>query len=187
MANRSCGDCQLCCKLLPVKDDPARGALFAAMGLTPLTKSANTKCPHQSHARGCKIYARRPFSCMAFSCRWLVDPKADKLSRPDRTHYVIDPMPDFVVMRSPEGEEHKVIVAQIWCDPDYPDAYRDPALRDYLRAIDMPALVRSGSFDGVFLVHVRGQWHEQMSIEAPRPQHSAEEIVAASAEATKLV
>ena len=40
---RQCGDCTLCCRLLPVRS---------------LNKGAGERCKHQSHARGCKVYAR---------------------------------------------------------------------------------------------------------------------------------
>lgn len=81
--NRTCGDCQLCCKLLPVR----------AVG-----KGANERCRHQRFGKGCAIYHHPsfPVECRVWSCRWLVDPEAHGLSRPDRTHYVVDIMPDFL-------------------------------------------------------------------------------------------
>ena len=38
---RQCGDCQLCCKLLPVKS---------------LAKLAGDRCSHQKHHKGCDVY-----------------------------------------------------------------------------------------------------------------------------------
>jgi hypothetical protein len=71
--------------------------------------------------------------CGDWSCRWLVENDTADLSRPDRSHYVIDIMPDFVTIRNDEtGDAQHVQVVQIWVDPGYPDAHRDPALRAYL-------------------------------------------------------
>ena len=56
--HRNCGDCQLCCKLVPTKE---------------INKPANTRCKHQKVGKGCGIYAQRPFSCMVWNCRWLVN------------------------------------------------------------------------------------------------------------------
>ena len=72
MMERKCGDCQLCCKLLPTKE---------------IGKVANTRCEHQRTGKGCTIYARRPFSCSSWSCRWLLEDDTADLSRPDRAHY----------------------------------------------------------------------------------------------------
>ena len=61
---RSCGSCTLCCKLVPVSS---------------LNKRAGERCKHQSAASGCKIYARRPLDCAAWSCQWLANPAAAAL------------------------------------------------------------------------------------------------------------
>lgn len=112
--NRRCGDCTLCCKLLPAPE---------------LEKPAGARCSHQRHGKGCAVYARRPWSCATWTCRWLAGDDTSDLSRPDRVHYVIDVMPDFVRV-GPDSQA--VPVVQVWIDPDYPDAHRDPRLRAYL-------------------------------------------------------
>lgn len=81
--SRACGDCQLCCKLVPVPE---------------LGKKASHRCKHQKFGVGCAIYRKRPFSCAMWNCRWLTDPETNELRRPDRSHYVIDAMPDFVTL-----------------------------------------------------------------------------------------
>ncbi len=88
--DRKCGDCSLCCKLLPMPE---------------LAKPANKRCKHQRYGKGCAIYARRPDSCRTWSCRWLLGEGTDDLPRPDRSHYVIDPMPDFVRMVNKDSGE----------------------------------------------------------------------------------
>jgi hypothetical protein len=153
---RQCGDCQLCCRLLPVRE---------------LEKTANTKCRHQTFAKGCGIYHKpgMPPSCALWNCRWLVNNDTEKMSRPDRTHYVIDIVPDCIKLIVEPGAEPIVVeVVQIWCDPKFPDAHRDPDLRAYLERRGregIAALVRYSSADAMALfppsMASDGQWHEQ--------------------------
>jgi hypothetical protein len=148
---RTCGDCTLCCKLVPVAE---------------LGKPANTRCQHQTR-KGCSIYPRRPGSCQMWSCRWLVDPSTSDLSRPDRTHYVIDLVPDSVVVSMPENTFRQPLI-QIWIDPRYPDAHRDPNLRRYLIDLNLKtdefAMVRYGNKRSIMLVPPHrsdtGKWLE---------------------------
>ena len=50
-ANRTCGNRQLCCRLLPVRE---------------LAKGANVRCQHQKFGVGCAVYhRRRPFPAVA--------------------------------------------------------------------------------------------------------------------------
>lgn len=177
---RQCGDCQLCCKLLPVRS---------------LAKLAGQRCSHQSHAKGCKVYARLASvspECRLWSCRWLVEDDTADLRRPDRSHYVVDLMPDFVTLRNDEtGELEHIEVVQIWVDPRYPDAHRDPALRAYLerRAKErIIGLVRFGTTeeplgsDGIALfppsLSEGGQWIEKRS-NVRVANHSPEELLRA--------
>lgn len=158
---RKCGECTLCCKLLP---------------MPPLHKAAGERCEHQRHGKGCAIYARRPRDCMLWNCRWLVNDDTDRLSRPDRSHYVIDIMPDFIKAVQPDGTVYGVPVLQIWVDPTHPHAHRDPALRAYLirRGEEgFAALIRydeSAAFllvppamnsSGDFLEHATNNMHEE--------------------------
>jgi hypothetical protein len=54
------------------------------------------------------------------------------LPRPDRSHYVIDIVPDFVVTINEERLKERVTTIQIWVDPKHRDAHRDVKLREYL-------------------------------------------------------
>jgi len=163
---RRCGDCTLCYKLLPV---PVLGKL------------ANERCEHQ-RATGCRIYADRPGPCRLWSCGWLTGEDCAPLSRPDRSHYVIDPSPEFITVQNNEtGEQIHIPVLQIWCDPNYPHAHRDPALRALLDAKPIPALVRFSSREAVTLMPPSlcsdGQWHEVEGGSVGR-EHSFDEIAA---------
>jgi hypothetical protein len=142
-----------------------------------LKKPAGQRCQHQ-RLTGCAIYVHRPMSCRAWSCRWLTgDEDLGDMRRPDRCHYVVDILADFVTTE--EGEHVPVI--QVWGDERYPDAHRDPALRAFLEKIEMPALVRFNNERGLFIVPPcrsrDGVWIEKESIWREQ-QHSMDDIVA---------
>lgn len=155
MTMRQCGDCQLCCKLLPVP---------------PLQKKAGTHCRFQKFHKGCTVYHKpqMPGECELWNCRWLVNHDTDDLSRPDRAHYVIDVMPDFITLsHNDTGDLQNIEVVQIWIDPKYPDAHRDPALRRWMfrRAQEGKAtLIRFNERDALTIFpppfDPDGQWHE---------------------------
>jgi len=134
---RQCGECTLCCKLIPVPE---------------LSKLAGVRCQHQSR-KGCAIYPRRPLSCAMWSCRWLLGDDTADQSRPDRSRCVIDMMPDFVTIEDKEtGERKNVEAVQIWCDPKTPNAWRDEHLLDYIErraAEGKLALIRFGSKEAI--------------------------------------
>lgn len=181
---RACGDCQLCCKLVPVvENEPWRG--------TPINKPAGVRCPHQRHRKGCMIYARRPFACAAYSCRWLAGAAGtEALGRPDRSHYVLDPMPDYVKIRDNNtGKIIKVEVVQVWLDPDYPDADLDPGLRSYLEQMGehgVIALVRLSNKIAFALIppsmNSTGKWLRGKTSMRGEQQHSVGEVLQALAE-----
>jgi len=195
---RRCGECQLCCKLLPMKagaDERLRDggetiAAAIAIGVLTAREAANTvtdfdkpageRCPHQRHHKGCAIYKRRPFGCRFWNCRWLAEDDTAELSRPDRSHYVIDVSPDFV-----RADGRTIPVIQVWCDPKHPDAHRDPALRAFLlrRAHEgYAALIRLSNVKAFALAappfNSDGEWHEVHS-ETVENEHTAEDKVAA--------
>lgn len=169
---RTCGHCQECCVRLPVRE---------------LHKGANERCTHQRDRKfGCAIYKGRPPSCKIWSCGWLLNgPYSEELRRPDVCHYTIDPTPDFIRhVDHVTGTETRFPVIQIWVDPKYPDAHRDPALRAYLEKLaalsGYAAIVR---FDArraltLFAPHFceDGVWHEVRGI-CGSETHSAVEVV----------
>jgi hypothetical protein len=125
---RRCGSCSLCCKLLPITGLMRNGRR--------LDKPSNTRCrfQRQSDQGCCSIYARRPEDCELFSCRWLAVPEETAgIKRPDRCHYVIDPMLDEARINYDDGQPAKSFsVVQVWIDPAFPQAAHDPALRAYM-------------------------------------------------------
>lgn len=207
-AQRQCGSCTLCCKLMPMtsrqdEDSTRTAAEMIKAGMLSLKeaagmikvfdKPAGQRCPHQRHGKGCAIYSIRPFGCRFWNCRWLVSDDTTDLRRPDRAHYVLDVLPDFVtVVNNETGERTNIEVVQIWVDPAYPEAHRDPELRAYLnrRGEDgIGALIRYGSGNAITLfppsMSADGQWHEIRHGEM-RPEHTAEERWAGLATARKV-
>lgn len=162
---RECGSCSLCCKLVPVAE---------------LNKPGNTRCKHQ-RMTGCAIYAHRPISCQIWMCAWLAaEADTRELSRPDRTHYVIDISLDFVV-GTKDGVTANIPVIQVWADPRYPDCHRDPALRALIRSRDMAALVRFNNADGQDAILIfpmeNGEWYEHTDTMKQERQHTPAEVI----------
>ena len=71
---RECGECTLCCTLLPVP---------------VLEKPANTDCVNCKG--GCTIYETRPMPCRTYHCEWLKGEFPEEM-RPDKTHVVFEAM-----------------------------------------------------------------------------------------------
>lgn len=174
---RRCGGCTLCCKLLPVRE---------------LDKKANERCKHQRTGKGCAIYGKpsMPPSCRLWNCRWLVDDVGPGMRRPDRVHYVIDVMPDFITLTEGEEKVANVEVIQVWVDPDYPDAHHDPALRAYLAREGeqgKAAIIRYSAHDAFVLfppAMTGGTWEERRG--SRHMSHTPEEIFAGLAEARQV-
>jgi hypothetical protein len=152
-----------------------------------ISKPGNHKCQHQRYGKGCVIYGSRemPWSCKVWTCRWLTNDDTADLSRPDRSRYVIDVVPDFVRHKTDDGVETAIPVIQVWCDPRFRDAHRDPALRAYVqrRAKEgVAALIRHSSTDAFLLVAPHfgdnADWLELHSAMRDK-EHSAEEVAAA--------
>jgi hypothetical protein len=165
--DRQCGSCTLCCKLLPVNE---------------LGKLAGERCKHQ-YVGGCRVYTdgRMPSSCRLWNCRWITSQLPRDMRRPDRAHYVIDIMPDYSKAVLADGKTIDIPVMQIWCDPDYKDAHKDPALRAWLDENHICGLVRYGSSRAKLIgppsVNAGGVWYEGEETDATMPSHTLDEIV----------
>jgi putative zinc- or iron-chelating protein len=188
---RRCGSCSACCKLLPMRAGRETRAVTAAVasGMLSLAearraipdfdKPAGQRCKYQKYGKGCGVYSTRPFGCRWWNCRWLLNDDTAELGRPDRSHFVIDIAPDFV--ETSGGDQIKVI--QIWCDPDYPEAWRVPALLAYLERRGKEgyaALVRFDSDRAYFVcppaMSEDGQWQIKDSHCSGREHTLAEKL-----------
>jgi hypothetical protein len=147
-------------------------------------KPAGERCPHQRHHKGCAIYERRPFGCRFWNCRWLVNDDTAELSRPDRSHYVIDVSPDYITRTTADGGKDVIGVVQVWVDPKHPDAHKDKALRAYLERQahhGHAALIRLSSTEAFTLFAppmTGGEWIEIHS-SVREAEHTVEEKLAA--------
>ena len=130
-------------------------------------KPANKWCQHckPGTASACSIYADRPRDCFWWSCRWLMGDVLPDMRRPDECHYVIDMVPDEI--QENDGRHTAIVkVLQVWIDPGYPDAHKDPALRRYADQVGMhgyATLLRRGNTRGMvwFPPALTGQgWRE---------------------------
>ena len=138
-AKRECGGCTACCTLVPVYE---------------ISKPANTKCKYQ-YFKGCRLYHDKtamPMGCQLWSCRWLANDDTGDLPRPDRAHYVIDILPDFIRITNEDQTETEMPVIQIWIDPKHPDAWRTDEFRAYMdrRGAEGNAiLIRNGNASAI--------------------------------------
>ncbi|MCA1455903.1 hypothetical protein I6F35_22310 [Bradyrhizobium sp. BRP22] len=161
----------------------------------PLGKPAGKSCGYQKFLKGCTVRqtARMPPECSLWSCRWLVNDDAGDLSRPDRSHYVIDLMPDYIsVQDNATGELTNIQVVQIWVNPHHRDAHRDPALRRWLhRRADrgIAALIRFNIREAVAVFappfSADGDWHEMGGISDSRT-HTFGDVLKALGEAPNM-
>jgi hypothetical protein len=71
---RSCGTCNLCCKVYSIKE---------------LSKPAGRWCSHCVRGTGCGIHPDRPRSCRDFFCSWLVDPNLGAEWKPEVSRFVL--------------------------------------------------------------------------------------------------
>jgi hypothetical protein len=76
VANRECGKCTVCCKVLTI-DDPQ------------LQKLPGVMCPNCKTGSGCKIYDTRPDPCRGFFCGWRHLRDLDDKWRPDKSGVMI--------------------------------------------------------------------------------------------------
>jgi len=148
--HRRCGDCTLCCTLVPIKS---------------MRKPAGVKCQHQCH-KGCRIYDRRPLDCQLWSCGWLLGMDTEDMRRPDRVGYVIDLLPEMIHI-TPRGGTASIAVPamQVWADPRRPDDWRrDNHLIDYIerRGWEGCATIirHSAAYGTVILCVAFGPWSE---------------------------
>jgi hypothetical protein len=165
------------------------------VGMLPeWTKPADERCRYQKHGKGCAVYARRPLGCRLWNCRWLVN-DAGETRRPDRTHYVIDIMPDVIRMvpnDDGDGPPVEITVIVVWCDPNYPDAHRDPALRDYLKdkaeKEGIGALIRFSESEGMgLLAPCFDEWLERRNRPNPEFKGLHERILDGEASVSRMV
>ena len=122
-------------------------------------KAAGVNCEFQRFLKGCSVYDKRPHSCRAWSCQWLVESKG--LKRPDICHYVVDIVPDYITVKKGK-EADQLPCVQVWLDPKHPNAYRDENLLNFLSLEGKAGLIRLNSEEAFMLFppSIAGEWTE---------------------------
>lgn len=111
MADKSCGECGMCCKLLAIAE---------------IEKPAGRWCPSFKRGAGCGVYDSRPGACRGFECLWLQSEKLDDRWRPDRAR--------FVMYTEDDDRRLRVVV-----DPDHPLAWKQEPYYSRLKAMSRRA------------------------------------------------
>jgi len=133
---RRCGGCVACCRHFPIEE---------------LSLLAGQKCPHVRR-KGCGRYALRPASCRDWSCRWLGDPDAEGLRRPDRCGYLVDHLSGVArIVDNKTGAEMFLEVANVWLcrtevvsSPTLWKSFIDERLFEYLYKKKLSCAIRHG-------------------------------------------
>ena len=87
---RICGDCTLCCTLLPIE--------------LPIENASTTfheTCKFCKN-NGCSIHVDRPEICRGFECEWINDETIPEDLRPDKCNVIFEKIEDNILM----GLEH---------------------------------------------------------------------------------
>jgi hypothetical protein len=99
-AGRQCGDCTMCCKVMPIEE---------------LSKPAHQWCQHARPGSGCAIYQSRPAECRGFACSWLLAKAIGEHWKPTKSKMVL-------VHRRDHQLERPLIM--VHTDRSYPNAWR---------------------------------------------------------------
>lgn len=129
---KSCGTCNLCCKVMEVAE---------------LAKAPGIWCGHTSARKGCGIHGTHPVSCQVFQCLWLIDPTLPDSAKPERSRVILE--------ADVEGGR---LFAR--CDPATPVAWREEPIYSILkqhaqRTWDTSQTVFAKSGDRVWLITPR--------------------------------
>jgi hypothetical protein len=154
MSPRACGDCTLCCQVMAIEQ---------------LDKPAGEWCGHCAPDKGCRIHAKRPCECRAFSCLWLHERRLGEHWKPSISRLVLTTSEDGIEVR---------------CDPNCPEAWRKEPYRS-----DIEKLAISGEQHDVTVLVIAGQ---DMTLITPgREYHlgivGADERIVRELEGTRVV
>ncbi len=115
VANRECGTCTVCCKILAIDD-------------VELQKLPGIMCPNCKADAGCQIYETRPATCRGFYCGWRYLPNLGDDWRPDRCGIMIRHQRDQI----PPGYKVSGLRFLVF---DRADALFRPGFVEYLGAL----------------------------------------------------
>ena len=101
-----CGSCTACCRVYSIPE---------------LQKPAGKWCDHCAIGDGCKVYERRPKTCVEFECLWL-----QSQQRPERERMDAELRPDRCKVVFSLSTDSRVMSAVML--PGYPVAFRRSAV-----------------------------------------------------------
>jgi hypothetical protein len=129
---RECGDCSLCCKLLPIAKRAGQGDFDF-----PFDKPAGEWCKHCAPGHGgCKIWKDGlPNLCKAYQCLWKVNPNMPESFRPDKIRAIFDA--DTRLEKFPKEVFFDILLA---------DEVLHPTVEAFINRTDVSFLLR---FDGI--------------------------------------
>jgi hypothetical protein len=141
--NRQCGQCTLCCKLIPVEE---------------INKPKGTWCRFSRSHKGCTLYPKHPLSCKTWSCEWLKGVLHEDMY-PYTTHCVVDPQMEVLTMQNNDtGQIFQMQALQIWVDPKFPNAWREGRMGEMIKFMaekeNTPTIIRTPNNDDDFTVGV---------------------------------
>lgn len=139
MANRSCGDCQECCKI---------------MGVAELGKPLNKACPHQAKDVGCTIYQVRPPTCKVWTCGWQLGVLPLSM-KPSKCGFVVNIGHGEGITES--GKKVGVSGITIKIDPDRPDMWQSQEYREEFKKLSTKAMVVVANGNRVKAVYCYGE------------------------------
>jgi len=84
-----CGECTLCCELLPVHF---------------LDKPPLEKCKFAVECQGCSIYKDRPEECSSFDCMYFQSEKISEELRPDKCHVIFEKLTYKLVLGTKDSK-----------------------------------------------------------------------------------
>ena len=83
---RECGDCTLCCTLLPIE-----------LPIKDASTKFNETCKFCIN-NGCSIHDERPDICRGFKCVWLTDETYPEELRPDKCNVIFETIEENIIM-----------------------------------------------------------------------------------------
>lgn len=139
---RPCGECTMCCKLLPISKNEDGG-----LGDFPFDKPAGTVCKHCAPGHGCQIFSTPGFPnlCKSYFCLWKLTGKEQVLPedcRPDKVHAIFQHLKAL-----PEFPGRRIMSVEV--DPDRNISKQFIRFLEHGADVGLSFLVRDATHGGV--------------------------------------
>tara|TARA_R110000772_G_scaffold47449_4_gene108523 strand:+ start:65 stop:514 length:450 start_codon:yes stop_codon:yes gene_type:complete len=104
---RECGECTLCCLILPIIDTQS---------------PPNTLCKHCTLSKGCGIYDTRPNNCRNYNCEWILSDDIPMDLKPNKSHMIFEKI------------THTIQLANL--EHTHLDAWKEQNVLDYIQELN---------------------------------------------------